>query len=82
MSKLALETGVVPPGKSSSSDHSQVNLLSPDPASETAVSPLGTDATASGTTAPYRLYKRRWLGVIAMVCTVFFFTPNSTGLGC
>ncbi|KAH9979057.1 MFS general substrate transporter [Lactifluus volemus] len=65
MSKLALETEVVPPGpgKSSFSDHSQAKVLSPSPASELAVSALGTDATA---TVPYRLYKRRWLGVIAM----------------
>jgi hypothetical protein len=76
MSKLALETEVVPPGpgKSSFSDHSQAKVLSPSPASELAVSALGPDATA---TVPYRLYKRRWLGVIAMVCTVFLFTPIS-----
>jgi hypothetical protein len=74
MSEFALETEVLP-GKTSLSDHSQVKVLSPSPASELAVSALGTDVTASPTSVPYRLYKRRWLGVFAMVCTMFFFTP-------
>jgi hypothetical protein len=36
----------------------------------------GTDTAMSATAAPYRLYKRRWIGVFAMVSTAFVFPLN------